>query len=125
MQKIAKNIKKPLGRPKKKLDRKYINELIDKQLSIRAIAEITNIPKTTIERSFGTKLKKRKTDAIKERVDKRQQLKTAQWDAAIKDKNPIMLIWLGKNELDQTDKIETTENKLSQLRIIEQTNGKT
>jgi len=126
MQKKAKNIvKKPLGRPKKKLDRKLVNELIDDQLSIRAIAEITNIPKTTIQRSFGTKLRKRKSDAIKARVKKRIKLKDAQWDLAIKDKNPIMMIWLGKNELGQTDKIETTENKLSQLRIIEHTNGKT
>ena len=67
MQKKAKNIKKPVGRPKKKLDRKSVNELIDKQLSIRAIAEISNIPKTTIQRSFGTKLKKRKEDAIEKK----------------------------------------------------------
>ena len=112
MQKKAKNIvKKPLGRPKKKLDRKLVNELIDDQLSIRAIAEITNIPKTTIQRSFGTKLRKRKFDAIKARVKKREELKTAQWEAAIEDKNPVMLIWMGKNELGQTDKIETTEVK--------------
>ena len=126
MQKKAENIvKKPVGRPKKKLDRKKINEYIDQQLSIRAIADITGIPNQTISDRFRAKLRKRKTDAIKARVEKRIKLKTAQWNLAIKDKNPIMMIWLGKNELGQTDKIETTENKLSQLRIIEHTNGKT
>ena len=111
MEKKEKNTKKPLGRPKKILDRELINELIDDQLSVRAISEITGIPNTTIQRSFGSKLKKRKSEAIKARVKKRQQLRKAQWEAAIKDKNPTMLIWLGKNELNQTDKLETTEKK--------------
>lgn len=112
MQKKAKNIvKKPLGRPKKKLDRKKINEYIDKQLSIRAIAEIVGVAPQTIINSFKTKLQKRKTDAIEKRVKKREELKAAQWEAAIEDKNPVMLIWMGKNELGQTDKIETTEVK--------------
>ena len=109
MEKREKNTKKPLGRPKKILDRELINELIDDQLSVRAISEITGIPNSTLQGSFRSKLKKRKSEAIKKRVKKRKQLRKAQWKAAIKDKNPIMLIWLGKNELGQTDKIETTE----------------
>ena len=112
MQKKAKNIvKKPRGRPKKILDRKKINGLIDDQLSIRAIAEIVGEASSTISDSFRTKLRKRKEAAIIERVEKRRELKDAQWDAAIEDKNPVMLIWMGKNELGQTDKIETTEVK--------------
>ena len=49
---------------------------------------------------------------LKKRVEQRQQLREAQWQSAIDDKNPIMLIWLGKNELGQTDKIETTEKQI-------------
>ena len=103
--------KNPGGRPKKILDRKKINELIVKQLSVRAIADITGIPRSTIQDSFRTKLKKRKEEAIIYRVEKRKLLRKAQWDAAITDKNPTMLIWLGKNELNQTDKLETTKKK--------------
>ncbi len=110
MQKKAKNIvKKPVGRPKINLDRKKINELIDKHLSERAIADRAGISQTTLQRRFKSKLQKRKDDAIEARVEKREKLKAAQWEAAIEDKNPVMLIWMGKNELGQTDKIETTE----------------
>ena len=109
MKKAVKNIKKPLGRPKKKLDRKQINKYIDQQLSIRAIAEIVGVAPQTIINSFKTKLQKRKNADIITRVGLRQQLREAQWNSAIKGKNTAMMIWLGKNELGQADKIETTE----------------
>jgi len=112
MNKKKENIaKKPIGCRKKNLDRKQINKYIDQQLSVRAIAEIVGVDHQTIHNRFSTKLKKRKEEAIIDRVKKRKQLKKAQWKAAIKDKNPTMLIWLGKNELGQTDKLETTEKK--------------
>ena len=118
MLKGTKSSKKVIGRPKKKLDRKLINELIDQQLSIRAIAEITNLARATIASRFRPKLQKRKYKAIIERVKKRQELRRAQWDLAIKDKNPLMQIWLGKNELGQTNKIETTANKVKTITKI-------
>lgn len=111
MQKKEKNTKKCIGRPKKKLDIKEINKLIDNQLSERAIADIAGCALSTIQSRFRSKLQKRKNEAIKARVALRQELRKAQWEAAIKDKNPVMLIWMGKNELGQADKIETTENR--------------
>ena len=118
MQKIAKNIKKPMGRRKIELDRKLINGYIDKQLSIKAIAEIIGVDPQTISNRFSAKLQKRKSEAILTRVGQRQELRQAQWDLAIDDKNPIMLIWLGKNELGQTDKIETTENNIKTNTVV-------
>ena len=109
MRKAVKNTKKPIGRPKKNLDRTLINGLIDKQLSIRAIADIAGVALCTIQNRFRSKLQKRKSKEIVARVGLRQKLRKAQWDAAIEDKNTAMMIWLGKNELGQAEKIETTE----------------
>ena len=111
MQKKAKNTKKAVGRGKIKIDRKSVNEMIRDQLSIRALAEIMNVDEKTIRNRFSAYLTKRKSKAIREKVANRIKLRQAQWDLAIKSKNPIMQIWLGKNELGQTDKIETTENR--------------
>lgn len=41
--------------------------------------------------------------------DGKRSLRKAQFDVATKSKNPVMLIWLGKNYLAQTDKTETTD----------------
>ncbi len=35
---------------------------------------------------------------------------SAQFEKAIKDKNPTMLIWLGKQRLNQKDSVDTTPN---------------
>lgn len=121
MERKAKNTKKPTGRRKIELDRKLINGLIDKQLSIKAIAEIIGVDPQTISNRFSAKLKKRKSKEIIERVELRQKLREAQWDSAIKGKNAIMQIWLGKNELGQADKIETTERQ--QKKGIKVTHG--
>ncbi len=118
MQKAVKNTKKPVGRRKIELDRKLINGYIDKQLSIRAIADIVGVDKQTISNRFSTKLKKRKNAEIEKRVDLRQQLREAQWESAIKGKNTAMMIWLGKNELGQSEKIETTEKQVTKKMII-------
>ncbi len=118
MQKKAKNTKKKPGRSKIELDRPLINGFIDDQLSIRAIADIVGVDPMTIKRRFATKLKKRKAEQIVERVDLRQKLRKAQWDSAIDDKNPVMMIWLGKNELGQADKIETTEKQVKKTMKI-------
>ena len=111
MQRKAINTKKTAGRSKIKFDRKLINGYIDKQLSVRAIADLEGCAASTIESHFRAKLKKRKNEEIIKRVGKRQQLREAQWDSAIEDKNTAMMIWLGKNELGQAEKIETTERQ--------------
>ncbi len=40
------------------------------------------------------------------RAERLQDLRTAQFDAAVKDRNPALLIWLGKQYLGQRDKVE-------------------
>jgi hypothetical protein len=52
-------------------------------------------------------------------------LLTAQYDAAVKDKDRAMLIWLGKQRLGQTDKTQNTID-LPQLKQVHITpNGNT
>ena len=41
------------------------------------------------------------------RAERRNAIRMAQTRLALEDKNTSMLIWLGKNELEQTDKFET------------------
>jgi len=122
MQKAVKNTKKTPGRSKIKFDRKLIHGYIDKHLSVRAIADLEGCAASTIETHFRAKLKNRKNKEIIERVRRRHELREAQWDAAIDDKNTVMMVWLGKNELGQADKIETTERQ--QKKGINVTYGK-
>ena len=111
MQKKEKNTKKRIGCGLVEIDRKLVNEMIREQLSIRAIADIIGVDEKTIRNRFSAYLTKRKSKAIRERVANRIKLRQAQWTLAIDKQNAIMQVWLGKNELGQTDKIETTENR--------------
>ena len=62
------------------------------------IADISGIPRSTLERDFGQTIEKI-------RVNAKESLRRAQFKAAIEG-NPTMLIWLGKQWLKQKDKHE-------------------
>ena len=44
------------------------------------------------------------------RGDGKISLRRAQWQAAVEDRVPSMMIWLGKNELGQSDKAEVSHD---------------
>lgn len=99
------------GRKKLNLDRPKVREYIGIGLSIREIGRLMDCDHKTISNNFSPILKKRNEKESLERHEKRKKLREAQWDAAINDKNPLMLIWLGKNELGQQDKLDTEDRK--------------
>ncbi len=91
-----------MGRPRANIDEERVADLAYKGASNRDIAAVLGCDHKTIASRFSPILEKR-------RADRRIALKEAQLMAAIGG-NATMLIWLGKNELDQTDKPVSAEN---------------
>jgi len=93
-----------MARPKKyDIDTKQLEQLASFGCTNREIASFFGCSEHLIKKSYSSFLTKGK-DAGKIRLRK------LQWTAAEKGNTP-MLIWLGKQILDQTDKQELTEVK--------------
>ena len=93
-----------MARPKKyDIDTKQLEQLASFGCINREIASFFGCSEDLIKKSYSSFLTKGK-DAGKIRLRK------LQWNAAEKGNTP-MLIWLGKQILDQTDKQELTEVK--------------
>ena len=93
-----------MARPKKyDIDTKQVEQLASYGCTNREIASFFGCTESLIKKSYSSFLTKGK-DAGKIRLRK------LQWNAAEKGNVP-MLIWLGKQLLDQTDKQELTEVK--------------
>lgn len=85
-----------MARPKKVIDVRALEELASLHCTIAEMAAVLGVSSDTLERRFRDVMA-----AGKERG--REKLRRAQWKAAMKG-NTAMLIWLGKNMLDQRDK---------------------
>ena len=84
--------------PKKPLDLVMIEKLATIHCTMNEIASAMDCSVDTLER--------RCADIIKKGKDKgKASLRRLQWEGAQKG-NPTMLIWLGKQLLGQTDKVE-------------------
>ena len=97
--------KKTVGRPKKyKLDTKQVEQLAGFGCTDTEIASFFDISRTTLERNYEHYL-------TKGRESGKIRLRQYQWSAAKKG-NVAMLIWLGKQLLNQSDKQEITTTEL-------------
>lgn len=88
------------GRPKRKFTDEQVKEMEKYALAgcqNKTIAHIMGIPIDTLTRHFATLL-------TKKRCERKYNLRMAQNKLA--KTNPAMAIFLGKNELEQTDKQE-------------------
>ena len=74
------------------------------------IAGVMAISADTLVRRFAERIKA-------QRENGRSSLRHAQWQAALGG-NPTMLIWLGKNELGQTDKTVTDHAGDIVIRVV-------
>jgi hypothetical protein len=90
-----------MGRPKKKLDEELVAGLASEGASNRDIAAILGCDHVTVANRFSPIL-------TKKRAERRLKLRKAQMDAALAG-NATMLVWLGKNELDQADNPATAD----------------
>ena len=109
-----------MARPLKKVDTQAITKLAQLHCTFEEIAEFCDVSTKTLQRNYVHLIKKGREMG-------RISLRRAQFEKALSG-NVVMQIWLGKQHLDQKDKIEqTTYNEPLPL-IIEGTsttlNGK-
>lgn len=89
-----------MARPRKTVDEKAILELSSKGRTMNEIAAYCNVSVATLERRFAETIKRGRSLM-------RGSLRSRQYEVAMSG-NPTMLVWLGKQELEQTDKAEFT-----------------
>jgi len=94
-----------MARPKIKIDATEVEKLAAMGCTTEEIAAFFDCSRDTIERRFAAKLLKGKERG-------RTRLRRLQWQAAEKG-NPTLLIWLGKQYLGQSDKIEQKVDETS------------
>lgn len=85
-----------MARPKIPLDEERIAEMALKGAKNSEIAHILGVDDQTIEKRFSLIL-------LKKRAERKYNLKRKQYDKAMLG-DTTMLVWLGKNELEQTDR---------------------
>ncbi len=92
------------GRPKAKIKAEDVYKLAKIGATLNEIADFHKVDVNTIRRRF-------KNEVTKGKADIRLSLRRAQFKAAIAG-NPTMLIWLGKQLLNQSDNGTFEEDEL-------------
>ena len=116
--------KSVMGRPRIELEEisvdgwKLLDSLIIWSAHFEYIAEQLGISEDTLNKRvkdrYGTTLteyRNKKKEQIKINIRK------AQYDLGVTQKNPTMLIWLGKNECGQSDKQEVSNTQKIEINI--------
>lgn len=96
------------GRPKKDLQQtvsKQVYKLAKIGATLNEIADFLSVDVNTVRRNY-------KAELVKGKADVRLRLRKAQLQAAIEDRQPTMLVWLGKNMLGQSDMGVLDEDEL-------------
>lgn len=95
-----------LGRPEKDMDWKLLDSVLQYGASLIDCSELLELSEDTIQRKIkdahGVTFSQYR-ESKKSKI--RMKLRQKQYDVAMQG-NVAMLIWLGKNELGQTDKLE-------------------
>lgn len=98
------------GRPKAVIDKKTFEGLCFIQATKEEICSIFDVNEKTLTRWCKDTYNCGFYDILKEKsAGGKSSLRRAQWQSAQKG-NVVMQIWLGKNWLDQRDKVENTNN---------------
>jgi hypothetical protein len=87
-----------VGRPQLEIDGEKVKKLASMGLTVPEIAAVLECSKRTLERRFDASIKEGR-----ERLN--ASLKRKQFQVAMRG-NPALLIWLGKQYLGQSDKLE-------------------
>ena len=85
-----------MGRPRKMVDEQAILKLASKGRTLTEIAAYCGVSDDTISRRFAEVIKRGRSLM-------RGSLRAKQFELAMRG-NPTMLVWLGKQELGQTDR---------------------
>ena len=89
-----------MARPLKKIDEQAIQKLAQMHCTFDEIAEFCEVSTKTLQRNYVHLIKKGRDMG-------KISLRRAQFEKALSG-NVVMQIWLGKQHLDQRDKIEQT-----------------
>lgn len=97
----------PGGRPPKEIDWGLVEKCCQIQCTQEEIASMCETTVDTLDKHCKETNKVSFSDYFQEkRKGGRISLRRAQWQKAVKEGNPTMQIWLGKQYLDQSDKNE-------------------
>ena len=88
-----------MARPKVPLDEDAIAQMALDGAKNTDIADRLGVDEGTIRKGYSEILRKK-------RAERRMNLRRKQYEKAIRG-DTVMLVWLGKNDLDQSDKQET------------------
>ena len=101
---------KGTGRDLIKVDWEEVIELCQIQCTQEEISSVTNISVDTLDRASKRENNCTFAEFISQkRLGGHISLRRKQFSKAVDDGSDTMLIWLGKNYLDQKDKIEASE----------------
>lgn len=100
-----------MARPKKQIDPKLVQDLAAIGCKTTEIATIVGASVDTLDRRFAAEIEKGRSNL-------RASLRRWQLEAAKKG-NVAMLIWLGKQMLGQTEKIEQTSEVKAHVEAVE------
>ena len=87
----------------KDIDKELVWRLASMMCTIKEIANVIGITETQVNRKFGDLIEKGRSEG-------RKALRRAQFDKAVIDRDPRMLIFLGKQYLGQKDNPEDKES---------------
>lgn len=106
--------KKSTGRPRKEINRKHFENLCGIQCSQEEICQFFEVTDKTLNSWCKREYGKGFSEVFKaKRGIGKISLRRTQWKLA--EKSPAMAIFLGKNYLGQTDKIEQTITEVENL----------
>ena len=112
--------KKPPHRPLIPIDWEMVNGMCEIQCTGEEIAGVLGIHYDTLANAC-----KREKDCTfseyfgQKRSEGKKSLRRKQFDTAMSG-NPTMLVWLGKNWLGQTDKLETfNDHQITAFEVVE------
>jgi len=93
----------PQRKSVKAVDKQLVWKLATMMCTHEEIADVCGVHRNTIGKRFGDLIEKGRSVG-------RQSLRRAQFERAIGDKDPRMLIWLGKQYLAQQENPENKDN---------------
>lgn len=99
-----------MARPRKKIDPAQVEKLAAINCSYAEAAAVLGCSPDTIQRRYAAVFKKGREHG-------RMSLKRKMWDHAMGG-NTTMMIWLSKQMLGYTDKVEKVEERGNEVRVI-------
>ena len=113
-----------MARPLKEIDMEALDRLALAQCKDATIAKALGMTPDGFHRRLESDAELNRYLRTK-KAEGKTKLAQAQYDLAVEDKNPVMLVWLGKQYLDQTDKKEskvevTTEDITKETKSMEE-----